>query len=264
MNMQLGCMNRPWGKFTFDDALNGIAAAGFTNFGLLIRYHKDGVINGNATPVEASAVSARVRAHGLTMRMIHSDVPLDQGHEVAIAYLRTMIGHASALDVRILLEMGSSHPERYDDYFSVMRAAAPIAADHGVTIALKPHGGLSTTSDDCLHAIERVDHPAYRLCFDPGNLLYYAGERPEPALTKLIKYVVATCLKDETGGNGPNREVSVTAGDGDVDFPSIIGTLKAHGFAGPAIVETLGLGTLDEINANASRAHGYLAGLIAG
>ena len=263
MNIQLGCMNRPWGKFTFDDALNGVAAAGFTNFGLLLM-HKDAVVTGDTTPAEAADVSARVRAHGLTMRMIPSSVPLDKGHDVAIAYLRTMIGHASALDVRILLEMGSSHPERYDDYFSVMRAAAPIAADNGVTIALKPHGGLSTTSDDCLHAIERVDHPAYRLCFDPGNLLYYAGVRPEPALTKLIKYVVATCLKDETGGSGPNRAVDVTAGDGDVEFPTIIGMLKAHGFAGPAIVETLGLGTLEEVNANASRAHGYLAGLIAG
>ena len=263
MTIQLGCMNRPWGKFTFDDALGGIVAAGFANFGLLLM-HQDAVVTGDTTPAQAAEVSARVRAHGLSVRMIPSNVPLDKGHDVAIRYVRTMIGHASALDVRILLEMGSSHPERYDDYFAVMRAAAPIAADHGVTIALKPHGGLSTTSDDCLHAIERVDHPAYRLCFDPGNLLYYAGERPEPALTKLIKYVVATCLKDETGGSGPNRAVDVTAGDGDVDFPTIIGTLKAHGFAGPAIVETLGLGTLEAVNANALRAHGYLAGLIAG
>lgn len=143
MTIQLGCMNRPWGKFTFDDALGGIAAAGFANFGLLLM-HQDAVVTGDTTPAEAAEVSARVRAHGLTVRMIPSNVPLDKGHDVAIRYLRTMIGHASALDVRILLEMGSSHPERYDDYFAVMRAAAPIAADHGVTIALKPHGGLST------------------------------------------------------------------------------------------------------------------------
>ena len=60
-----------------------------------------------------------------------------------------------------------------------MRRAAPYAQEKGVTIALKPHGGLSTTADDTLRAIETVNHPAYRLCFDPGNLLYYAGLRPE-------------------------------------------------------------------------------------
>lgn len=260
MTIHLGCMNRPWAKFGFDDALRGIAHAGFANFGLLLN-HRDAVITGDTTTADVEAVRHRIEAAGLTLRMIPSNVPLDRGHDAAVAYVHTLVDHATHLGVTVLLEMGSSNPERYDDYFAVMKATAPYAADHGVTIALKPHGGLSTTSDDCLHAIARVDHPGYRLTFDPGNLLYYAGERPEPALERLRPYVVALCLKDETGGNGPDRAVDLTAGDGDVDFPAIIKILHDTGFTGPAIVETLGLGTLAEVDANAARAYRYFTDL---
>src|SRR5437773_486910 len=81
-------------------------------------------------------------------------------------------------------------------------------------------------------AIGAVDHPSFRLCFDPGNLLYYAGERPEVALPKLAPLAVAMCIKDETGGNSPQRSVDVTPGDGDVDFPAIFQILMEHGFTG--------------------------------
>lgn len=261
MGIDLGCMNRPWARHSFDAALAGIARAGFRSFGLLNNWNQDVKVTGDSDDAGADAVGARVRAAGLALRMVPCAVPLDRGHDGAVAWVRALIRHADRLGVRTLLEMGASHPDRYDAYFEVMRAVAPVAADHGVFLALKPHGGLSTTSDDCLRAIERVDHPAYRLAYDPGNLLYYAGEAPEPALARMRPYVVAVCVKDETGGNGPDRAVDVTPGDGDVGFPEIIKALLDSGFDGPAIVETLGAGTVEEVDANAARAYRYLAAL---
>lgn len=260
--LDLGCMNRPWAKHPFDEALAGIVRAGFTSFGLLNNWNQDVKVTGDSGDAEVDALGARVRDAGLMLRMVPCSVPLDRGHDASVAYVRNLARHAERLNVKILLEMGSSNPDRYDSYFAVMHDAAPAAADHGVTIALKPHGGLSTTSDDCLHAVERVDHPAYRLTYDPGNLLYYAGETPEPALLKLRPYVVAVCIKDETGANGPNRAVDLTPGDGDVDFLAIINTLLDTGFRGPAIVETLAPGSVDEVNAHALRAYRYLSSLI--
>ncbi len=262
MAIDLGCMNRPWAKHSFDQALSGIARAGFRSFGLLNNWNQDVKVTGDSDDAEADRVGARVRDAGLALRMVPCSVPIDRGHDGAVNYVRVLARHAERLGVRVLLEMGSNHPEKYDAYFAVMRDAAPAAADHGVTIALKPHGGLSTTADDCLRAIERVDHPAYRLTYDPGNLLYYAGESPVPALARLRPYVVAVCLKDETGGNGPDRAVDLVPGDGDVDFPTIIKALLDTGFDGPAIVETLGPGSVEEVDAHAARAFRYLGGLV--
>lgn len=263
MNLQLGCMPRPWSKFPGDEALAGIAAAGFTYYGVL--GHRELEINGNTPPEQAEAVAARVRDRGLEPRVVYSATPMGGSEDEALAHVKRLIDNAKRTGIGVLIEGGTSRPEFFDKYFAVMRRAAPYAQEQGVTIAMKPHGGLSTTSDDCVRVIQTVNHPGFRLCFDPGNLLYYAGERPEVALRKLAPLSVAMCIKDETGGNGPQRSVEVTPGDGDVDFPAIFKILAEHGFAGrPAIIETLGGTTLEDINQQAKRAHEYLTQVLAG
>lgn len=263
MDVQLGCMNRPWTQFIFDEALAGIAGAGFRHFGLLAQQRKM-LIEADTPPDEAQAAAAQIRGHGLEPRFIPSSVPLNVPEAESVAYLQRLVDQASRVGVPVLLEMGHGQPENYERYFAVMRQAAPYAAEHGITIALKPHGGLSTTGDDCLRAVQTVNHPGYRLCFDPGNLLYYAGQRPEVELPKLAPYVAAMCIKDETGGNGPARTVNVTPGDGEVDFPAVFKILADHSFEGrPAIVETLAGSTLEEVNHQARRAYDYLSGVLA-
>jgi sugar phosphate isomerase/epimerase len=263
MNVQLGAMNRPWTAFTFDEALSGIAGAGFKYFGFLAQQRRM-LVGATTPPAEVDAAAARVRRHGLEPRFVPSSISMDQAEDDAVAQAQRLVDNARRVGAPVLLEMGHSKAENYAKYFAVMRRAAPYAAAQGITIALKPHGGLSTTGDDCLRAVRAVDHPAYRLCFDPGNLLYYAGQRPEAELPRLAPYVVAMCVKDETGGAGPQRAVDVTPGDGDVDFPAVFKILADHGFAGrPAIVETLAGTTLEEVNREAKRAHDYLTGVLA-
>jgi len=262
LSVQLGAMNRPWTQFSFDEALSGIAGASFTHFGFLAQQKK--VLIASDTPEEeARAAAEQVRRHGLEPVYNYSSVPRDLSEDDGVAYVRELVHHGARLRIPFLLEMGApvEHAERY---FAIMRRAAVHAQKHDITIALKPHGGLSTTGDDCLRAIQAVDHPAYRLCFDPGNLRYYAGQQPEAELPKLAPYVAALVVKDQTGGNGPSRSVSVTPGDGEVDFPAIFRILNDHGFQGkPAIVETLAGTTLEEINAEAKRAHTYLTQALA-
>ena len=263
MDVQLGAMNRSWTQFTFEEALAGIAGAGFKYFGFLAQQRKM-LIGATTSPEEVDETVAKVRSHGLEPRFIPSSISMDQSDADAVTQARRLIDNARRAGVPVLLEMGNSKPENYSRYFEIMRQAAPYAEQQGVTIALKPHGGLSTTADDCLRAIQTVDHPAYRLCFDPGNLLYYAGQRPEDELPKLAPYVVAMCVKDETGGSGPNRSVNVTPGDGDVNFPAVFRILADHGFAGkPAIVETLAGTSLDEVNREAKRGYEYLTQVLA-
>jgi len=259
-DVPLGCMNRPWGQFTFEDALAGIAAAGFTHFGFLAQQRRQ-LVAPDLPAEEVLAAGEQVRRHGLVPAMIPHSVAMDRSDEENIARLQRQIDHAVRLGVRFILEMGHGRPEHYERYFAIMCAAAPYAQARGVTIALKPHGGLSTTGEQCLEAVQRVDHPAYRLCFDPGNLLYYAGQRPEAVLPALAPYAVAMCVKDERGG--VRGSVNVTPGDGEVDFPAVFRILKEHGFSGPCIVETLGGTTLEEVNQEAKRAYRYLTGLLA-
>jgi sugar phosphate isomerase/epimerase len=257
LRVQLGAMNRPWTEFTFDEALSGIAGAGFTHFGFLAQQKKQ-LVAADTPAAEAAAAVAEVRAHKLEPAFNYSSIAATATEDEGVAYVQRLIDHGQRLGIPVLLEMGAK-PENAERYFAVMRRVAPYAAERGVTIAIKPHGGLTTTGQQCLEAVQAVNHPGFRLCFDPGNLLYYAGETPQTMLPKLAPYVVAMCVKDETGGSGPSRSVSVTPGDGDVDFRAVFSILKDNGFEDkPAIVETLAGKTLDEVNREAKRAHTFL------
>lgn len=257
-DVTLACMNRPWAQFSFERALEGVRAAGFSAFALL-SHAREQLIAPDTPPEEAARVAEIIAQHGLRLVMIHHSVQLGGTGEAALESTKRQIDHCRRLGVRVLLEMGCARPEHYDLYFEIMRQAAPYAEDQGVVIALKPHGGLSTTGPDTLAAVRRVDHPAYRVCFDPGNLLYYAGERPEQSLPQLAPYVAAMCIKDETGGSGPGRTVTVTPGDGDVDFHEVFRILRDHAFAGPAAVETLGPGDRPEaVDEHGRRAYRFL------
>jgi sugar phosphate isomerase/epimerase len=253
-------MPRAWNKFSPDEALNGIAAAGFKYYGVL--GHKELEINGATSREDADAIVARIRSHGLVPRMVYSSTPLAGSEDDALAHIKGLIDHAKRAGISVLIEGGTGRQEYFEKYFAVMRRAAAYAVEQGVIIGMKPHGGLSTTGEDTLRVMQTVNHPGFRICFDPGNLLYYAGERPEQSLPKLAPYVAGMCIKDETGG--VRGSVNVTPGDGDVDFPAVFKILKDHGFDGkPAIIECLGGTTREEIDNEAKRAYTYLTQVLA-
>src|SRR5262245_8686283 len=141
MQVQLGCMNRPWTQFTFDDALSGIAGAGFEYFGFLAQQRKM-LVAADTSPEDVDAAVAEVRRHGLEPRFVPCNVSRDLSEDDAVEHVKRLIDNARRAGAPILLEMGS-RVEHAEQYFAVMRRAAPYAEQQGITIALKPHGGLS-------------------------------------------------------------------------------------------------------------------------
>lgn len=253
-------MSRPYNQLPFERMLDGIAAAGFTEF-VLMRRQPPATITAETLLEDAQRIKETIAQHGLHLAMLPSSISLQGTDEEADAKGRALVDRAAALGVPYLLEMGAHNPEHYPRYLDLMRRLAPYAQERSVTIAVKPHGGITTTADDCLATLRAVDHTAYRLCFDPGNLLYYVNERPEARLAELAPYTVAMCIKDETGGLRGN--VDVTPGDGDVDFPAVFRILRDHGFRGPCLVETLAARTtIEEVDAEAKRAYQFLRSVL--
>ena len=266
----LGCMNRPWTEYPFERALAGIREAEFRHFALL-RHGGRLTINPDTPPEEALAIGEQVRSHGMDVVMIPHFVRFENGDgadEGALAAAKRQIDHCARLGARVLLEMGYPREEGYERYFALMRRAAPYAEEQGVTIAIKPHGGLSRTAAGTLYAVKRVDHPAYRICYDAGNLLHAQEERPEVSLRAMAPYTLAMCIKGAT----PEEDETLPR-PGGIDYGEIFRVLHDHGFAGPATVENLGPGGTgspnqpaappEVIDAQAQRTYRYLAALLA-
>jgi L-ribulose-5-phosphate 3-epimerase len=149
-----------------------------------------------------------------------------------------------------------------ESYFAALRRAAPVAERLGVTIALKPHMGVTGTGADLADLVQRIDHPHVRVCYDAGNVAYYEGLRPEADVLDCASYVRALCIKDH---RGPRESLDFPVpGEGEVDHVAIFRALLAAGFAGPCLVERIdGLEGPEAVDAALTRTRANLVKAVA-
>jgi sugar phosphate isomerase/epimerase len=150
---------------------------------------------------------------------------------------------------------------RVEAWFSLLGAAARRAERRGVTIVLKPHGGIAGTGEDLALIVERLNSPAVRVCYDPGNVVYYEGVRPEGDIDTVADLVRAVCIKDHRGGQAVVD--FPTPGDGDIDHEAIFRSLQAASFAGPCLIERIdGLASPEDADRELARGRVYLERVI--
>src|SRR5882762_3543108 len=68
-NWPIGCFNRPWTKWSYDEALDGIAAAGYKLTGLLTGQRGEAFTSSAATPEYLDGLKKRIAQRGLAMNM---------------------------------------------------------------------------------------------------------------------------------------------------------------------------------------------------
>nr|WP_281382034.1 TIM barrel protein [Nocardiopsis mwathae] len=252
--------------------MRGIRTAGYGAVALPVHGVRE-VITPATPPDRAARVGALIAEQGLDLALLSHAADLDRGDDAALRSLRRQVDHCARLGVGLLVDMGCAEPEHADRYIRLMVRGAPYAAAHGVTIAVKPHGGLTRTAADTLALVERVGHEAFRACWDPGNVLHYGGGSPDEGLAELAPYVVAVGARDHparpghrTGAADGSMPPAITPGDGVVDFVGLYRTLREHGgFRGPSAVESVTkLGTAELLDAEAARARRNLLDALAG
>ena len=247
MELTLGCTTRPYVGLPFGEICERIAAAGYTDVAV---FGNVGVAY-DSSPEQVREVRKQVEDAGLLPSMWLPRLHLEVGLEEAWSRAQRIIDQAAALGATWLLTTGVSEPELYEDFVALMRRAAPYAEGAGVQITLKPHGGISLTTDDLISIHGQVNHPAFGICYDPGNIIYYTAgnERPETNVSKVAPLVTTGIIKDCVVVDG-KPDVMVTPGEGWVDFHAVLSGLVEGGFRGPLYLECVGGTTLDEIDEN--------------
>ena len=250
---RIGCFNRPWTKWSFDQTLKEIKAAGFKTTGLLTRTRDEPFIGADATQDYLEGLKRRIAAAGLVANVgaLHSrhDIPLQD----SIGQVRKQIHNASLLSLKYVLSFGADKPEEFADYAMVMRDAAAYAQDKHIKLAMKPHGGISGASAEILRVVNEVNHRNFSIWYDAGNIIYYTGKDPVAELEPIAQHVTGFCAKDCGQIRG---DVMIQFGAGRVDFPAVFKRLKAAGFDGPVMMECCKVGQTPEdttINARANR-----------
>src|SRR5215471_13428251 len=142
-NWTIGCFNRAWTNWDYDDALDGIAAAGYKLTGFLSGHRRELFTSSSATPDYLEKLKKRIMQQGLTVNTtalrFRPEAPLEEN----IADLRKQIENAARLELKFMLTFGVDKPEHSENFYRLMSDAARQAEKHGVQITIKPHGGTS-------------------------------------------------------------------------------------------------------------------------
>lgn len=274
---QLGAMTLPYLKWPLDRALEGIARAGFRHVGIRPGHADGPLLPDRPTADDYRNLRARFARHGLTPALMFAR--REPGDPVE--NLRRDVDTIAELGIPFLLVVPVSPAPKFpgerpagarpgemawftrvEAWFRTIEPAARRAERRGVTIALKPHGGIAGTGEDLAAIVERIGSPAVRVCYDPGNVAYYEGVRPEPDLPGVADLVRAVCIKDHRGGQAVVD--FPTPGDGDIDHVAIFRALRAANFAGPCLIERIdGLETPEDADRELTRGREYLERVVA-
>jgi sugar phosphate isomerase/epimerase len=261
---QIGCYTRPWAKFDYRTAMDAIAEAGFRYLGLMtIKSKSNLVLSVESTLEEAGRVGEDAKKRGLKISSVYGGGIATQNREAAAADLRHLIDVCAVVGTKTLLMGGVGTQAQYDVYFPAIADCCDYAAEKHVELTIKPHGGLNATGQQLRKTIEQVNHKNFRVWYDAGNILYYSDAKIKPVedAAAVDGLVTGWCVKDYRSP----RQVDLTPGTGQVDFPAVLARLKKGGFTGgPLVIETLSLGDLPHLLAEAKKARRFLQSLVAG
>jgi len=256
---QIGCYTRPWDQHDYRVAVDAIVEAGFKYAGLMTTKSKTRlVISVATTREEAEQVGEEVKKRGLVVLSVYGgDIPVAKSLEAGIEGLKKLIDNCAACGAKNVLMGGTGNRKLYEAYYKAIAECCDYAAEKGVGISIKPHGGLNATGPQCRKTVEMVGHKNFRIWYDPGNILYYSNAELNPVVdaASVDGLVTGMCVKDYRHP----KNVLVTPGTGDVDFPAVFARLKKGGFTrGPLVVECLQRGNLEQTLAEAKKARRFL------
>jgi L-ribulose-5-phosphate 3-epimerase len=228
-------------SYSLEEALDGIARAGFTSVELTSVPGWTEHVRREADDDEIQRVKNLLAQYRLTAVSFagHSDLVSDEG----VAEFRKALNIARKLGITKVTTSTGGHAdtssgsldEQRNAFLDRIRPLADEAAQDGIDICLETHGGLLATGQISKALIEEIGKPNIGINYDPGNVIHYGDVRPEQDLPGAADKVIHMHVKDQIGGAGVWN--FPTVGTGEVDFASLFKTLDEAGFDGPCSVE---------------------------
>ncbi len=261
---QVGIYTRPWDQHELPVILDAIAEAGFRHAGLMTVKSKSRlVISAATTPEEAGQVADELKKRGLSVPSVYGgDIAVAKGLQAGVDDLRRLIDRCAAVGAKDLLMGGTGDARLQADYYKAIAECCDYAAEKRMGLSVKPHGGLNATGAQCRDLVKGVGKRNFGVWYDPGNILYYSDAKRDPVAdaADVDGLVIGMSVKDYRHP----KNVAVTPGTGQVDFPAVMKRLKQGGFTGgPLVIECLAPGDLPQLLAAAKQAKRFVEDLVA-
>jgi L-ribulose-5-phosphate 3-epimerase len=247
--------------YGFDEALEGIAEAGFKHVEL-------SAVPGWTEHADVDGGTGEVRAkldhYGLTAVSLsgHSDLTTREGLEHGIKAVRWAADYGLPI-VNTAVGGHASKEESEKAFLENIGELADAADEAGVVVALEIHGDIMATGGKTLPLLDKIARDSIKVNYDTANVEFYGGVRAVDDLPSIAPHLVHVHLKDTTGGKGVWDFGAI--GSGSVDFAQVLRILSDAGYAGPYSVELEFQGEpwppLAQVNESMRRSYEHLSAL---
>ncbi|MBU0608517.1 MAG: sugar phosphate isomerase/epimerase [Armatimonadetes bacterium] len=239
--MELGCSTILYGGYSLDEALDGIARAGYRYIELCARPGMAEHLKIGEPAAYYAEVRDQIESRGLKVESIGGT----GGISMTTDDFAKTLEAAQLVGAPFIAEgAGGEAPAVKDDSFTpefqdslrtvveILNRAGARAATFGLRLAIKPHVATSICSRDAmLEAVKTLDLETVGFNYDPGHI-WRSGERAEDpvATLKAVKqYVVMLRARD----NRASRETPIgpveqqIPGQGALDEPALAEVMKS-------------------------------------
>ena len=222
--------------YTLEEALHGLSEAGFENVEIgAVKGFLEHLDPDRLGPAEIDETRRLLDRFGQRCVSLsgHASLHLDEG----MRRLRNVLAAAKALDALVLNTFtgDAETPDEIEQFKANARVLADEAQAAGIRLCIETDSNLLPTAEIGMRLLDEIGHDWIQINYDPGNVVYYVGARPEEDIRNGLGRYGHVHLKDQRGGKGV-LDFPVL-GEGEIDLASILRDLAGSGFSGPVSME---------------------------
>jgi sugar phosphate isomerase/epimerase len=222
--------------YTLEEALRGLAEAGFENVEIgAVKSFLEHLDPDRLGPAEIAETPDLLDRHGLRCVSMSGHAPLHTS--LGLERLRRVLGAGHELGILVLNTFtgDAETPEEIEAFKANARELADECKTHGIRLCIETDSNLLPTAEAGMSLLADIGSDWIQINYDPGNVVYYTGARPEEDIAHGLGRIGHVHLKDQRGGKG-TLDFPVL-GDGEIDLPAILRDLDGSGFSGPVSME---------------------------
>jgi sugar phosphate isomerase/epimerase len=222
--------------YSLEEALRGLAEAGFENVEIgAVKGFLEHLDPDRLGPVEVEGARRLLDRHSLRCVSMsgHAQLHTEEG----LGRLRRVLAAGRELGILVLNTFtgDAATPDEVATFERHARALADEAEAAGIRLCIETDSNLLPTAQAGASLLDRIGHGWIQINYDPGNVVYYAGIRPEDDIKHGLDRIGHVHLKDKRGGKDVLDFPPL--GEGDLDIASLLRDLQATGFSGPVSME---------------------------
>lgn len=237
MKNRLGGNTNSYHTYSLEEALDGIAAAGF-------KYVELSAVRGwtEHVPLEADAktlgkIQRRLNKLGLIPISLggHSDLTTRDG--LTLGLKAVDLCERMGIDI-MNTAIGGHYSENEDEaaFMGNIHQLADYAAERDIAIGIEIHGEITSSGKKAIPIINKIGRKNVRINYDTANIEFYDnGTKAEDDLEQTIPFLIHVHVKDHRGG-GKVWDFPAL-GEGQINFRKLLEMFAKGHYTGPYSVE---------------------------